>query len=407
MKQPQADPRTLRKGLIVNSTPLEPPMNKSISSRRSVAPAAALLVLLSVPDGAFAADDQTWVGDRVVIKQSGVRIGHTDAAGWQVYVAELTDVVYTVLDQKDGWLLDRHCGVQGWLDREQALLPEDAVTFFTQRIRVDSKDALAFAHRGRAWQERGDLERALRDLNEAVRLSPENPGWLRARGLVYDELKDYDRAIRDYTEAIRFAPGDALTHYRRGSARKAKQEYEHAVRDYNDAIRFEPRWSDAYFNRGNSYKSLKDYDRAIDDYSQAIRLDPKWSDAYFNRANARRAKKDYPQAVNDYREAIRLDPKDADASSGLAWLLATCPDASVRDGPKAIELATRACELTSWEALYFLAVLGAAEAEIGDFDEAIKWQQRALKSARYERQDGEKARQRILLYEKRRPYREE
>jgi tetratricopeptide (TPR) repeat protein len=342
-----------------------------------------------------------------VTKQAGIRIGHTDAAGWQVYVAELTDVVYTVLDQKDGWLLVRHGSVQGWFDREQALLPEDAISFFTQRIRLNSKDALAFAHRGRAWQERGDLERALQDLNEAIRLAPYNPAWLRARGLVYEELKDHDRAIGDYTQAIRFAPGDAITYYRRGSARKAKKDYAQAIRDYGDAIRFDPRWSDAYFNRGNAYKSLKDYNRAIDDYSQAIRLDPKWSDAYFNRANARRAKKDYAQAVNDYREAIRLDPKDPDAFSGLAWLLATCPDANVRDGRKAVEQATRACDLTSWEAPYFLAVLGAAWAELGDFDEAIKWQQRALKSARYDREDGDWARQRITLYLKRRSYREE
>jgi tetratricopeptide (TPR) repeat protein len=324
-----------------------------------------------------------------------------------VYVAELTDVVYTVLDEKDGWLLVRHGSAQGWLAREQALLPEDAVSFFTERIRLDSKDAIAFAHRGRAWQERGDLERALRDLNEAVRLSPDNSAWLRARGLVYDELKDYDRAIRDYSEAIRFASGDAITYNSRGMARKAKKDYEQAIRDYSNAIQFDPRWSDAYFNRGNAYKSLKDYDRAIDDYSQAIRLEPKWSDAYFNRANARRTKKDYAQAVSDYREVIRLYPKDADASSGLAWVLATCPDANVRDGRKAVEQATRACELTSWEAPYFLAVLGAAWAELGEFDEAIKWQQQALKSARYDRADGDKARQRIGLYENRTPYREE
>src|SRR5262249_1634991 len=157
------------------------------------------LVLLHAPSKALADDDKSWVGERIVLKKAGVRIGHSDAAGWQVYVAELTDVAYDVLDQKDGWLLVHQGSVQDWLDREQALLPQDAIAFFTDRIRLDNKDALAFAHRGRAWQERGDLERALRDLNEAVRLNPNNPAWLRGRGFVYDELKDYDQAIRDYT----------------------------------------------------------------------------------------------------------------------------------------------------------------------------------------------------------------
>src|SRR5262249_60860197 len=106
-------------------------------------------------------------------------------------------------------------------------------------------------------------------------------------------------------------------------------------------------------------------------------LPPTWSDAYFTRPKARRAKKDYAWAVTDFREAIRLDPKDADALSGLAWLLSTCPETSVRDGKKAVEHATRACELTSWDAPYFLAALGAAWAEPGAFDEATKWQKRA------------------------------
>jgi tetratricopeptide (TPR) repeat protein len=392
----------------VNSQLRQKSSPASTSLRRSGALAALAIVgSLFVSIESFGGDEHSWAGERIVTKREGLRIGHTDAAGWQVYVAELTDMVYTVTDEKDGWLLVRHGGAEGWLDKQQALLLDDAASFFAERIRLDMRDALAFAHRGRARQENGELERALGDLNEAIRLDPNNPAWLRARGLVYDELKDHDRAIRDYTEAIRFAPRDALTYNRRGMARKAKKEYEQAVRDYSDAIRFDPRWSDAFFNRGNSHKALKDFDRAINDFSEAIRLDPNWTDAYFNRANARRAKKEYARAVDDYRQAIRLDPKDADACGGLAWLLATCPEANVRDGKRAVEQATRACELTSWEAPYFLAVLAAAWAEFGDFEEALKWQQRALESPGYDREEGDKARQRVKLFSERRPYREE
>jgi tetratricopeptide (TPR) repeat protein len=381
----------------------------SLLPRQAVA-ALTLVGMLFLPIAAFGEDNGSWVGQRIMTKRAGTLIGHTTAGLFfrrQVYVAELNDMVYTVLREQDGWLYLRHRGVEGWLAKEQAVLLEDAVDYFAQMIRANNQDAFAFAHRGRAWKEEGELERALRDLNEAIRLDPYSAAWLSNRGMVYLELQQYDNAIRDFGEAIRFDPGDALTFNNRGMAYKAKREYDPAIWDYSVAIRLDPRLSDAYFNRGNAYKAKREYDAAVSEYSQAIRLDPKWSDAYFNRANAHSARRAYAEAVSDYSEVIRLDPKDADACSSLAWVLATCPEETVRNGKKAVEYATKACELTSWKASYFLATLAAAYAEIGEFDEAIHWQKRALQSPQYAREEGETARQRIKLFENRKPYREE
>jgi tetratricopeptide (TPR) repeat protein len=244
-------------------------------------------------------------------------------------------------------------------------------------------------------------------LDEAIRLDPFSSAWFSNRGLVYDELQEYDLAIRDYSEALRRDPRDPSTYHNRGRAYKAKKDYEPAIRDYGVAISLDPTWSDAYFNRANVYKAKREYERAINDYSDAIRLEPDSPDAYFNRAQAHKARKAYYQAASDYSEVLRLDPKDADAYSSLAWLLATCADEHVRDGKKAVEYATKACELTSWKASYFLATLGAAYAEMRRFEDAIQWQQRALQSLQYEKAEGEMARQRIRLYEERKPCREE
>jgi tetratricopeptide (TPR) repeat protein len=372
--------------------------------------ALAVLLLVGVfvhPRGAFADDNNSWIGQRIMIKKPGVRIGHSDDAGRQIYVAELTDLVYTVLKEEDTWLEVRHRGVQGWFDREQAVLLDDALAYFAERIRAKNADAFTFAHRGRAWQEEGELERALRDLNEAIRLDPNSAVSFSSRGGVYDELEEYDRALRDYSEALRLDPKDARTYHSRGLVYKTRKEYKNAIADYSEAIRLDPKWSHAYFNRANAYKAQKDYDKAVSDYGEAIRLDPKKTDAYFNRAGVYKTQKEYDKAVGDYGAIIRLDPEDADAHSNLAWLLATCPEAKVRDGKKAVELATKACELTSWKGAYFQATLAAAWAETGNFEEALRWQKKALESRQYQQEEGEQARQRVKLFEDQKAYREE
>jgi tetratricopeptide (TPR) repeat protein len=116
---------------------------------------------------------------------------------------------------------------------------------------------------------------------------------------------------------------------------------------------------------------------------------------------------DYARAAADLKEVIRLDPRDADAYESLAWLLATCPDEHVRDGRKAVEYAGTACDLTGGKSPQCLGTLAAAFAEAGRFDLAVKWQQRALESAEYEKEEGQAARERLRLFEERRPYHEE
>src|SRR6266851_5495633 len=93
---------------------------------------AFLLGALLVPAPALG-DDDSWVGRRIMPIQSGARIGHTGPDGQQVYVAELTDLVYTVRKDQDGWLHLRHRGVEDWFWKGQAVLLADAVDYFGQR----------------------------------------------------------------------------------------------------------------------------------------------------------------------------------------------------------------------------------------------------------------------------------
>ena len=136
--------------------------------------------------------------------------------------------------------------------------------------------------------------------------------------------------------------------------------------DFDEAIRLAPTDAEAYYCRGTAYFDQHQPDRAIADYNEAIRLD---RIAHFEvrvvmslaeRGRAWNSKGEYDKALVNLDEAIRLDPRQAMALDRGAWIRATCPDAMVRDGRRAVEVATRACERAGWKRADYLDTLAAA-----------------------------------------------
>ncbi|MBA7479224.1 Serine/threonine-protein kinase PknD [subsurface metagenome] len=114
----------------------------------------------------------------------------------------------------------------------------------------------------------------------------------------------------------------------------------------------------------------------------------------------------YGEAISDYEAAVRVDPDYARAFSDLAWLRAACPAAEFRDGAKAIENATKACELTNWKDHRYVGTLAAVYAEVGDFATAVKWQKKAIDLLTEDKRDKWQAsyESRLKLYQSGKPY---
>ena len=68
--------------------------------------------------------------------------------------------------------------------------------------------------------------------------------------------------------------------------------------------------------------------------------------------------------------------------------------------------ATKACELTSWKNPGYLDTLSVASAEVGDFEQAIRWQRKALEDPAYVKEEGGNAKQKLALFGKQQPFRE-
>jgi tetratricopeptide (TPR) repeat protein len=202
----------------------------------------------------------------------------------------------------------------------------------------------------------------------------------------------------------------AQDYINRGNALRDQGENDKAIAAFTEAIRLDPKDDSAYFNRGLAWRSKGEYDNAIMDYNQALTINPAFFQVYVNRGVAWSKKGEYDQALTDYNQALRLRPNDASTYNNFAWLQATCPDAKYRDGKKAIENASRACQTDAghW---YCIGTLAAAYAESGDFERAKSLQTSVIQMAATDKSvtDKDKAEMnsRLELYKQNKPYRDE
>ena len=111
------------------------------------------------------------------------------------------------------------------------------------------------------------------------------------RGNAHTARGDLDRAILDFDQSIKLDPAYAKPFNNRGAAYLRKGEYDLALKALDQAIRLNPNYGRAFVNRAGVYLKKNEYDRAGRDYDEAIRLDPildaAWSGRCWTRSNLR------------------------------------------------------------------------------------------------------------------------
>lgn len=195
-----------------------------------------LLALLLCTTPPVSAQGESWVGKKVMPKSAGLRIGYTDKDGKEIYVAKLTDFVYSVLQEEAGHILLRHRGEVGWTLKTELVPVQEAVAYFTTRIKTNPKDDYALAGRGVAKQNQGDLDGAIKDLSDAIQANPTSGVWLNDRGAAYVEKRDPAKALADFEAAVKLDPKDALALMNRAGLHWSQNEFDKAITDYSAAI---------------------------------------------------------------------------------------------------------------------------------------------------------------------------
>jgi tetratricopeptide (TPR) repeat protein len=338
------------------------------------------------------------VGDSVVVIVPIAKI----QIGEKVVDKAYRGAILVVRKVQGEWLAVSH-GTPGWLHRDDAMLLGPAVDFFSTIIRDNPKDPGAYFVRGNILSEQGQFAKAIADFNKAIELDPKEGAAFNSRGFAWRQLDEPDKAIADFNQALQLNGKDTWALNNRGITWLDKGEYDKAIADFDQVLRLDEKHTWAYHNRGNAWSAKKDFPKAIADYDQAIRLDPRDGDLYGNRGLACQAMGKFERAVEDLTQAATLAPNRSQVHHYLAWLLATCPDAKIRDGKKAVASAKKACDLTGWRDAVLLNTYAAAQAEAGDFDDAVRWQARAVELTPKENQ--KEYRERLELYRMGKAYR--
>jgi tetratricopeptide (TPR) repeat protein len=289
---------------------------------------------------------------------------------------------------------------------------EAGVTDWDTAIRVASdaigrnpNDIQAYHDRAVAWHSKGNYDKAISDYSEVLNRDATNQEAFAQRGKAWYDKERYDRAIPDLNEAIRGNPNDSELYHLRGFSEADVGHYDAAIADLTESLRLKPT-AYAFNERGRVWTKKGNSDKAVADFNEAIRYDNAYWLAYLNRGQIYKTMKKYKNAFDDFGTALRLSPDSPEAKEAVAWLLATCRDQKYRDGKRSVELATQACVMTGWKQFRTLGTLAAAYAECGDFEAAVRWEQKSLDAIPKFDKHYQPSLERLDLYKSGTPYRE-
>ena len=248
---------------------------------------------------------------------------------------------------------------------------------------------------------------AIIDFERSIAMDPSDPSGFTGRAAAHFMKGDYQKAANDYTKVAELLPNDARPLAQRGYALSALKQPEKALADFERALKLDPKETSALIGRAELRRIEKKWAEAIVDYDTAIAVDPADFRALMGRAAARYGQGEIEKALEDYDETMKRHPEEPQPFNDYAWMLATAPKDSVRDGAKAVTLAEQACRLTEYKNSAFLDTLAAAYAEKGAWEDALKWQELAVKlSADQPEEVRKEMEDRIPLYREKKAYRE-
>ncbi len=217
---------------------------------------------------------------------------------------------------------------------------------------------------------------------QALAATQENPVAHNALGAALAAMGRSDEAIAEFQDTLRIMPEHvrarsnlAFEYLRRGEQERAAAELRAVLRLRPDDFWARHHLAQVLAQRGN-------YEEATLQFAVALKQKPDDAAAHANLGWALAEQGKAAEAIRHMETAVRLWPDWPEGWARYARVLLVSPDPALRDGPRAVQLATRACELTRYTNPNYLGILAAALAEADRFEEAAQRTRQALDLAR-------------------------
>jgi tetratricopeptide (TPR) repeat protein len=294
-------------------------------------------------------------------------------------------------------------------------------TVFSHALEITQDNYVVHSCLGEYYLKQGELTSAIQECREAIKI---NPAWTYAHinlGSALAKEGKYAEAFNQFKQAVELNPDIAGAHYDLGKTLGIQGRFDGALEQFREAVRLEPHWPDpmndfAFVvaahpevkNRDINeairlarracelteyknitylktlaavYASAGRFSEAADIFEISLKLDPNSASLRNGLGNALLSEGKFKEAISQIRRSLEIEPNNPDTKNSLAWILATCPDANMRNPGEAIRLAQEACAATNYAEASKLDTLAAAYASAGRFDEAIETAEKALSAA--------------------------
>jgi len=256
---------------------------------------------------------------------------------------------------------------------------EEGAAHFQKAHEIDPQDREARLQWALAMGRAGRAREAVEQLQELRTENPDDAGVALSLAAILGPMGQVDVARTELERALTIAREPALeaeAHFQIGLLDQREGATESAISHFQTAGGMNPKLSGANTAAGALQAQLGRFDEAAESFERVVEAEPANEAARFSRAMALVLAGDNELATDDLEEDLEVLPQSLPLKHLLARLLATVPDDAVRDGDRSVELAQEVFDqVTSVDHAETLAM---AWAESGDFDEAIRWQQRAL-----------------------------
>ncbi len=316
-------------------------------------------------------------------------------------------------DRKDEALADFNRAIQlepGHLptyEAKAALLSEmerydEAILALDRAQEIDPQSIFPILQKARVHLLQENHAAALHELDRAHTAEPDNLGVLMLRAGVYAESDEREKAMADVDAALKLQPEYPPAKRMRAVLLADEERFEEAIAE----LRALPDNETTLLQLAMLHSASKQFDEALERYDQLLKLQPESWIALRGRGDALLNLGKHAEAIAEYEKALKQKPDEPGLLNNFAWVLATSPQDELRDGERALQMATEAGELTEYRQVHILSTLAAAYAEEGDFDTALQWIDKALEISPGEGEEYEHLQKERRHYTENQPFRE-